>query len=163
MFVDIFDFYDFDLKASAGRAIITKLNGSNAQYAAELKDGDEITLGWQELFRLKDNEKENETEMELCSIASGSSGNCLCVGTDNCHLLIDAGVSGKRIEAGLNSVGLKTEEMQGILVTHEHIRSYTGAWCAGKEIRAADVCDSGNDRGDFAHKVSRENRRGAVS
>lgn len=60
VFVDIFDFYDFDLKASAGRAIITKLNGSNAQYAAELKDGDEITLGWQELFRQKDNEKENE-------------------------------------------------------------------------------------------------------
>lgn len=60
VFVDIFDFYDFDLKASAGRAIITKLNGSNAQYAAELKDGDEITLGWQELFRQKENEKENE-------------------------------------------------------------------------------------------------------
>ncbi len=64
--------------------------------------------------------------MELCSIASGSSGNCLCVGTDNCHLLIDAGVSGKRIEAGLNSVGLKTEEMQGILVTHEHMDHIQG-------------------------------------
>lgn len=58
--------------------------------------------------------------MELCSIASGSSGNCICVGTESCHVLIDAGISGKRIEAGLNSVGLKTEEMQGILVTHEH-------------------------------------------
>lgn len=64
--------------------------------------------------------------MELCSIASGSSGNCLCVGTDDCHLLIDAGVSGKRIEAGLNSVGLKTEEMQGILVTHEHMDHIQG-------------------------------------
>lgn len=58
--------------------------------------------------------------MELCSIASGSSGNCICVGTDECHLLVDAGISGKRIEAGLNSIGLKTEEMQGILITHEH-------------------------------------------
>ena len=58
--------------------------------------------------------------MELCSIASGSSGNCICVGTDACHLLVDAGISGKRIEAGLNAIDLKTEEMQGILITHEH-------------------------------------------
>ena len=58
--------------------------------------------------------------MEICSIASGSSGNCICAGTQNCHLMIDAGISGKRIEAGLNSVGLKTAEMEGILITHEH-------------------------------------------
>lgn len=64
--------------------------------------------------------------MELCSIASGSSGNCICVGTDTCHLLVDAGISGKRIEAGLNSIDLKTEEMQGILVTHEHIDHIQG-------------------------------------
>jgi len=49
IFVDIFDFYDFDLKASAGRAVITKLNGSNAQFSALLSDGDEIELGWQEI------------------------------------------------------------------------------------------------------------------
>ena len=54
--------------------------------------------------------------MEICSIASGSSGNCICAGTQNCHLMIDAGISGKRIEAGLNSVGLKTEETEGILI-----------------------------------------------
>lgn len=64
--------------------------------------------------------------MELCSIASGSSGNCICVGSDDCHILIDAGISGKRIEEGLNSVHLKTEEMQGILVTHEHLDHIAG-------------------------------------
>lgn len=64
--------------------------------------------------------------MELCSIASGSSGNCICVGSDDCHVLIDAGISGKRIEAGLNAVDLKAEEMQGILITHEHIDHISG-------------------------------------
>lgn len=64
--------------------------------------------------------------MELCSIASGSSGNCICVGSDTCHVLVDAGISGKRIEAGLNSIDLKTAEMQGILVTHEHIDHIAG-------------------------------------
>ena len=64
--------------------------------------------------------------MELCSIASGSSGNCICVGTSGSHLLVDAGISGKRIETGLNSVGLKTSEMKAILVTHEHIDHIAG-------------------------------------
>lgn len=64
--------------------------------------------------------------MELCSIASGSSGNCIYTGTDAAHILIDAGISGKRIEAGLNEIGLKTAEMQGILITHEHIDHVAG-------------------------------------
>ena len=64
--------------------------------------------------------------MELGSIASGSSGNCICVGTADCHLLVDAGISGKRIETGLNSLGLKTSEMEAILVTHEHIDHIAG-------------------------------------
>lgn len=64
--------------------------------------------------------------LELCSIASGSSGNCICTGTDDCHVLIDAGISGKRIEKGLESIGLKCSEMQGILITHEHIDHIAG-------------------------------------
>lgn len=64
--------------------------------------------------------------MELCSIASGSSGNCICAGSEDCHVLIDAGISGKRIEAGLNSINLKTADMQGILITHEHIDHVSG-------------------------------------
>lgn len=64
--------------------------------------------------------------LELCSIASGSSGNCICVGSDHTHVLIDAGISGKRIEAGLNEFDLKAGEMQGILVTHEHVDHIAG-------------------------------------
>lgn len=64
--------------------------------------------------------------LELCAIASGSSGNCICVGDDNTHVLIDAGISGKRIENGLNEFDLKADEMQGILVTHEHIDHIAG-------------------------------------
>ncbi|MBC5713442.1 MBL fold metallo-hydrolase [Roseburia sp. BX1005] len=64
--------------------------------------------------------------MELCSIASGSSGNCIMVGAHDSHLIIDAGISGKRIEQGLNSLGHKTSEMKGVLVTHEHIDHISG-------------------------------------
>lgn len=58
--------------------------------------------------------------MNLCSIASGSSGNCIYVGSDNTHILIDAGISGKRIEQGLNQIGLCSGDLSGILITHEH-------------------------------------------
>ncbi len=58
--------------------------------------------------------------MELCSIASGSSGNCIYAGSDACHILVDVGISGKRIEDGLHEIGLQTSEMDGILITHEH-------------------------------------------
>jgi phosphoribosyl 1,2-cyclic phosphodiesterase len=64
--------------------------------------------------------------LELCSIASGSSGNCICVGSEETHILIDAGISGKRIEQGLNAIDLKSGEMAGILVTHEHIDHVSG-------------------------------------
>lgn len=64
--------------------------------------------------------------MRLCSIASGSSGNCIYVGSEHTHLMIDAGISGKRIEEGLNEIGLKTGEMDGILITHEHSDHISG-------------------------------------
>lgn len=58
--------------------------------------------------------------MRMCSIASGSSGNCIYVGTDHTHLLVDTGISKKRIEEGLHKLEIKGEELDGILITHEH-------------------------------------------
>lgn len=58
--------------------------------------------------------------MRLCSIASGSSGNCIYVGSGQTHVLVDVGISGRRIEAGLNAIDLTTKEIDGILITHEH-------------------------------------------
>lgn len=58
--------------------------------------------------------------MRMCSIASGSSGNCIYVGSDHTHLLVDTGISRKRVEEGLRALEIKGEELDGILVTHEH-------------------------------------------
>ncbi len=58
--------------------------------------------------------------MKICSLASGSSGNCIYVGTDNTHVLIDAGISCKRMKAGLESIGVDPCCIDGILITHEH-------------------------------------------
>ena len=58
--------------------------------------------------------------MRLVSIASGSSGNCIYVGSEHSHILVDAGISNKRIEQGLNEIGLKGSELDGVVITHEH-------------------------------------------
>ena len=58
--------------------------------------------------------------MKLCSISSGSSGNCIFAGTEHTSLLIDCGLSGKRIEQGLNGIGYTGTDLDGILITHEH-------------------------------------------
>lgn len=64
--------------------------------------------------------------MRLCSIASGSSGNCIYAGDEHTHLLVDAGISKKRVEEGLKELDVKGEELGGILVTHEHIDHIQG-------------------------------------
>ena len=64
--------------------------------------------------------------MRLSSIASGSSGNCIYVGDDHTHLLVDTGISKKRIEEGLKELDIKGEELDGILITHEHIDHIQG-------------------------------------
>jgi phosphoribosyl 1,2-cyclic phosphodiesterase len=58
--------------------------------------------------------------MRLVSIASGSSGNCIYIGSDQTHILVDAGISNKRIEQGLNEIGLKGKELSAVVITHEH-------------------------------------------
>lgn len=58
--------------------------------------------------------------MRFVSIASGSSGNCIYTGSDSTHVLVDAGISAKRIEQGLHEVGVKPSELSGICITHEH-------------------------------------------
>ena len=58
--------------------------------------------------------------MRMVSIASGSSGNCIYIGSDKTHILVDAGISNKRIQQGLNDIGLKGGDVDGILITHEH-------------------------------------------
>ncbi|MBR1740302.1 MAG: MBL fold metallo-hydrolase [Lachnospiraceae bacterium] len=64
--------------------------------------------------------------MKVCSIASGSSGNCIYVGEGRDHVLIDAGISRKRIVDGLHAIGVEPEELSGILVTHEHVDHMKG-------------------------------------
>ena len=58
--------------------------------------------------------------LNFCSLYSGSSGNSLLVSTENTNILIDAGVSCKKIETALSNIDIDPNSIDGILVTHEH-------------------------------------------
>jgi len=56
--------------------------------------------------------------MRLHPIASSSSGNCVYAASQKTHILVDAGLSGKRIQAALETWG--SPPLSAILLTHEH-------------------------------------------
>ncbi|MCR5639174.1 MAG: MBL fold metallo-hydrolase [Lachnospiraceae bacterium] len=64
--------------------------------------------------------------MNFMSIASGSSGNCLFVGSKSANILIDAGISCKKICEGLSIADTSPEDIDAILITHEHVDHIKG-------------------------------------
>lgn len=57
----------------------------------------------------------------FCSLYSGSSGNSLFVETNKTKILVDCGESAKKIINALSEIDINIEEINAILVTHEHI------------------------------------------
>lgn len=64
--------------------------------------------------------------MKICSLTSGSSGNCTFIQSDKSKILIDCGNTGKMTELLLNSIGVNPFEIDAIFVTHEHIDHIKG-------------------------------------
>lgn len=61
------------------------------------------------------------SNMKITALASGSKGNCTLVETDKAKVLIDAGISLQEIEQKLAILNVNPKEINGILITHEHI------------------------------------------
>ena len=62
----------------------------------------------------------------FCSFASGSSGNCYYVGTQDEGVLVDAGINAKQIVTGLMKNDLSMKNIKAILITHDHIDHVKG-------------------------------------
>ncbi len=61
-----------------------------------------------------------EKKMKLCTLVSGSSGNSTYISDGTTSVLVDAGLTGKRIEEELSSIGVSAKELSAVFVTHEH-------------------------------------------
>ena len=81
--------------------------------------------------------------MRMMSIASGSTGNATYVGTDNTHILIDCGVSKKKIIDGLKKLDLTIDDIDCILLSHEHSDHIKSLDIFEKTHPAAVYCSQG--------------------
>ena len=70
------------------------------------------------------------------TFASGSSGNAALVSCGDTHILLDAGVSARRITSGLRGLGVPPEQLSAILITHEHSDHISGLQVLTKKVRA---------------------------
>ncbi len=58
--------------------------------------------------------------MQIHVLASGSTGNATYIEMEETKLLVDAGISARRIKQSLDKLGTRVEDIDGILITHEH-------------------------------------------
>ena len=80
-------------------------------------------------------------DLAICSLASGSSGNCYLVRSPQTALLVDAGISFRQIKLRLAALGLAPEDISAILITHEHSDHIRSLEAAARATGAA-VCMS---------------------
>ena len=64
--------------------------------------------------------------MHITSLASGSGGNCALVSFNGTHILIDMGISLKRLRLGLKELGISPSDIHAVLVSHEHSDHISG-------------------------------------
>lgn len=64
--------------------------------------------------------------IRFATLASGSSGNCTAVWNEEGLILIDLGISCRRIVSALNSLGFSASDVSSVLITHEHVDHVSG-------------------------------------
>lgn len=100
--------------------------------------------------------------MKFCSLYSGSSGNCIFVGNEDTKILIDAGVSGAKIEKALCEIGEDAGEIKAILITHEHQDHIAGAGVLSRRFNIPLYAGKGTwnkiDSDKLLSKLNPENR-----
>lgn len=84
--------------------------------------------------------------LELVTLASGSSGNCLLVSDGRTRLLVDAGISARRICRGLKDLGVDPTELAGVLITHEHTDHIAGLATLTKQLHLPVYTSRGTGR-----------------
>lgn len=79
--------------------------------------------------------------LRVACLASGSSGNSILIQSGDRALLVDAGLSGRKLLALLGERGLGRGALDGVLVTHEHTDHTSGARIVATRVEAPIVAN----------------------
>ena len=83
----------------------------------------------------------------LHTLSSGSSGNALVLSCGQTHILLDAGISCRRITAALRALGLGIEDLSAVLITHTHTDHIAGLQTLIKRCHAPIYASEATARG----------------
>jgi len=83
----------------------------------------------------------------MMTLASGSSGNCIYIGSQHTHILIDAGIARKRIIEGLAKADLTISDISAVFVTHEHSDHIKGLGVLSRKDKIPMFCTRGTKEG----------------
>ncbi len=100
-------------------------------------------------------------KLEISVLASGSSGNSIYIGDGKNNILIDAGLSGKKIERRLKMIDKDPECIDAILVTHEHCDHIKGVGVLSRRFNIPIYANDLTWQGaiDSLGKITEENCR----
>ena len=84
--------------------------------------------------------------MQFISFSSGSSGNCYLLKSSGGTLLLDVGLSPRKVKQYLSAYGLSLSDIDAILITHDH----QGRRSSGRRVRLPGLYDAGGARGHGA-------------
>ena len=94
--------------------------------------------------------------LEVCVLASGSSGNCIYIASNKTRILIDAGLSAKQVALRLEQIGVIPESINGICISHEHGDHIGGIRVLQKRHGIPIYSNAGTLNGIMRHPKSHE-------
>ncbi len=100
-----------------------------------------------------------KNNVRFCSLISGSSGNCSFFSDGKTNILIDCGLSGKNLEAALMSIDVRPQDIDALLITHEHNDHIKGAGVVSRRYNIPIYATNGTHSGANIGAVSDENRQ----
>ncbi len=85
--------------------------------------------------------------MRFCALSSGSNGNCSFVETKEHRILIDIGLSAKKIESLLREKGIEPGTITAVFVTHEHADHIAGVGVWARRYKVPVMATAGTWKG----------------
>lgn len=99
--------------------------------------------------------------IEFTPIGSGSKGNSIYIGTKDTKILIDAGLSGSKIESALKDINVSLDNIDAVFVTHEHSDHIDGIGVISRKYNIPIYATEGTwaNMPDKVGKISKDNKR----
>ncbi|KRM97007.1 Beta-lactamase domain containing protein [Liquorilactobacillus aquaticus DSM 21051] len=99
-------------------------------------------------------ENQQEDTMKISVLASGSTGNVTYIETPKRKILVDAGLSGKKIAGLMKSIGRDLNNVDSLLVTHEHSDHCKGVGVLARKYHLNVYANEGTWDA-MAHKIGK--------